>query len=514
MCAFKLIKTAGGEANITSFCDYYGPNYPITISAKMNGTKVTINPQTAIVIAGGSCSKNRLVYNSTAADALLVPPNNGSSQWLSPMQNASVAVNATRTSLAQQILQTAGGSPSVCEACGMMMDVSMQGRYKIFDATGTNHLACCPVCAFKLLKTYGNLNITTFCDYYGPSYPITITARNNGTDTTVTPPDALVILGGGCTKNRLVYNSTAADTLLVSPNNGTSKWLPMMSNDTVAANATRMGVAQAVAQYGGGVTPSPSPSPTPTPSSSANPTASVTSSPEPTETPRQSANPSSTPQLTSSPEETQKPAVTSQPTSTPTSSPDPSISPAPTSSSPTTNAVTQQCEVCGMDVTAESQARYLVTDGTGTVHYVECFMCALQTLNDYETVHIKTYCDWYGPNYPITIDSSNFGQTVTVSPSTAMFLRGGSCVTARAAYNQTAADNLLANGFSQYTSPEQQYALPPTTEVKLVTDAINAWYVQNNATAAPTSLTLVLVAAVGITVIAGSLFAYRKLKHS
>jgi hypothetical protein len=141
-------------------------------------------------------------------------------------------------------------------------------------------------------------------------------------------------------------------------------------------------------------------------------------------------------------------------------------------------------------------------------------MCALQTLNDYETVHITTFCDWYGPNYLITIDSTNFGQTITVNPSTAMFLRGGSCVTARAAYNQTAADNLLANGFSQYTSLEQRYTLPPTTEVKVVTDAISTWYVQKNATAAPTSLTLVLVAALGLTVIVGSLFAYRKLKRS
>jgi hypothetical protein len=166
-----------------------------------------------------------------------------------------------------------------------------------------------------------------------------------------------------------------------------------------------------------------------------------------------------------------------------------------------------------MDVTAESQIRYIVTDGEGNVHYVECFMCVLQILNDYETVHVKTYCDWYGPNYPITIDSSNSSQTVTVNPSTAIYLRGGSCVTARAAYNQTAADNLLANGFSQYTSPEQQYALPTTTEVKVVADAISAWYVQKSATAVPTSLTFVLIAGVGIAVIVGSLFAYKKLKR-
>ena len=92
-------------------------------------------------------------------------------------------------------------------------------------------------------------------------------------------------------------------------------------------------------------------------------------------------------------------------------------------------------------------------------------------------------------------------------------LRGGSCVTARAAYNQTAADNLLANGFSQYTSPEQLYALPSTTQVKLVTEAISTWYAQADATAAPTTLTFVLALVAGVVIIAGSIFAYKKLKR-
>ena len=179
-----------------------------------------------------------------------------------------------------------------------------------------------------------------------------------------------------------------------------------------------------------------------------------------------------------------------------------------------TTGVTLQCEVCGMDVTAESQARYMVTDGNGNVHYVECFMCAMQLINDYETLHIATYCDWYGPNYPITIDTSNFGQTVSVSPSTAIYLRGGSCVTARAAYNQTAADNLLTNGFSQNTSPEQQYALPSTTQVKLVNDAISTWYAKADTTAAPTSLMLGLALVVGVVIIVGSVFAFKKLKST
>ena len=329
-----------------------------------------------------------------------------------------------------------------CEQCGMTVDATGQARFKILDATGTQHVACCPICALKLQRTYLDLNITTFCDYNGPNYPITIDTRNNGTNVTVSPSSALVIVGGSCKTNRIVYDVAAADALLAPPSNGTSKWLSTLTNDTVAANATRMGVVQASLKNGAG-TPSSSPSPSP---------------------------------------------------------------------SPSTSGVTLECEACSMDVTPESQTRYRVTDGNGNVHYVECFMCALNLINDYETLHIQTHCDWYGPNNAITVDSSNYGGTVSVTPSTALFLRGGSCVTARVAYNQTAADSLLVNGYSQYTSPEQRFSLPSGTDVKLVTDAINTWYMQPEATGTPTILIIALVSIVGVLIIGLSFIAYKKLK--
>ena len=311
----------------------------------------------------------------------------------------------------------------------------------------------------------------------GPSYPITIISRNNGTDVTVNPSTALIIAAGSCTKNRIVYDSSAADVLLAPPNNGTSKYLSQLSNDTVAANATRLTITQAALINGIGL-PTPSPSPSPTASPSAAPTATLNPTPSPS------------------------PSTSALHT--------PTLSPKPTA----TIGAIFECEACGMDVTSESQVRYRVTDGNGESHYVECFMCAMQLINDYESLHIETYCDWYGPNYPITVDTSNYGATITVSPSTAIYLRGGSCVTARAAYNQTAADNLLANGFSQYTSPEQLYALPSNTEVKQVTEAVKTWYSQPKTTAAPASLILVLVAGIGVTVIAVSILAYKKLSSS
>jgi hypothetical protein len=470
VCALKLVKIYG-ELNITSFCDLNGPNYPITINAKQFGSVLTVNPQSALIILGGGCPKNRLVYNSAAADTLLSQTNNGTSKWLSPMTNSTVLPNATRIGIAQAVLQYGGGVTSVCEQCGMTVDVTGQARFKIFDATGGLHIACCPVCALRLQRTYGDLNITAFCDYYGPMYPIAIIAKNNGTDVVVSPSDALIITAGGCTKNRIVYNSSAADALLAPPNNGTSKWLSPLSNDTANASPTILGVAQTALINGVGVaTPTSSPSPSPT----------ATLNPSPT-------------------------------TSTILPSTSPSLKPSPEPTATTVGIL--ECEVCGMDVTPDSQARYRITDGTGKVHYVECFMCAMQLINDYETLTIQTYCDWYGPNYQITINTSNYGKTVSVTPTTAIYLRGGSCVTARAAYNQTAADNLLANGFSQYTSLEQQYTLPSTTQVKLVNDAISTWYAQADTTAAPTSLIFVLFLVVGVSAIVGSIIAYKRLKN-
>jgi hypothetical protein len=331
----------------------------------------------------------------------------------------------------------------------MTVDNTGQQRFRIVDSNGNLHVVCCPVCALKLLSKYSDLTINSFCDYNGPDYPIVINAKNHGAELTVNPSTALIIVGGSCSKNRIVYDSAAADALLSPPNNGTSNWLSILTNDPVAINATRLTIAQAVTKFVVAGDPTPSP---------------VTSS------------------------------VPVLPTSTAT--------------------ITQKCEVCEMDVSPDSQSRYIVTDGNGGVHYVECFMCALNLANDYESLQIQTYCDWYGPNYKISVNSSNYGETVSVSPPTAIFLRGGSCVTARAAYNQTAADSLLNQGFSQYTSLEQQYTLPSSTQVKLVTEAINLWYAQPNTTNGPIPLTLILVGAIGVAVLALAIVGYWKLKNS
>jgi hypothetical protein len=469
ICAFKMIKTYG-QLNITSFCDYNGPSYPITIVAKNYGSSLTLVPQTAQVILGGGCAKNRLVYNSAAGDTLLAAPNNGTSKWLSPMTNATVAANATRMGVAQSILLHGGGVTIPCDQCGMNVDTIGQARFKVFDANGNLHPACCPVCALRMLKTYGQLNITSFCDYYGPSVPITITSKNYAADTTVNPSTALVIIGGSCSKNRLVSSSTAADLLLASPNNGTSSWLSPLSNATVASNATRLSVPQAALQYGEGpaATPTPSPSPTPTVTPSG-----ATTQPTATVTP------------------TQKPAAT------PTATPD---------------ATEIFCETCGMVVTADDQFHFKIIDGQNQTRKVECIMCALNLIKFAETLHIETFCDWYGPNYKITIDSTGYGAQITVNPDTAMYLYNGDCENNRIAYNQTAADN-LKTGYSQYTSLLQQHDWLTNPEVIPITQALDLYVKKATLkTAFPT--TEIVVASVAVVIALIGVAVYLKSKKS
>jgi hypothetical protein len=125
---------------------------------------------------------------------------------------------------------------------------------------------------------------------------------------------------------------------------------------------------------------------------------------------------------------------------------------------PMQSAVSEkECEACGMKVTPDDQWHFRITDGIGQVHYAECFMCALNLIKKYDTLHIETFCDWYGPNYRITIDSTEKGKQVTINPPSAIFLRTGFCEDNRVAYNQTAANALSAN-YSQHTSIFQRHS--------------------------------------------------------
>jgi hypothetical protein len=282
---------------------------------------------------------------------------------------------------------------------------------------------------------------------------------------TVSPTTALIIVGSDCNENRIVYDSSAADTLLAPPNNGTSKWLPLQTNCTVAPNATRIGIVQALVKYVGVIPVETEPLPDPTPNSS--------ESPEP--------NPSPSPEPTKSNE---------------------------TEPSPTT---TKACEACEMVVTSDDEWHFKVTDGTSQAHYVECYLCALNLIKHYETLHIVSFCDWYGPAYPITVYSTGYGTQVSVTPTSAMVLNSGMCDGNRVAYNQTAADALKTD-YSQYTSLLQQHEWlsPPT--VMTISEAV-AKFNPNSARqdSSPVSTILPIAAGLSIATVA-TILAFVKLR--
>jgi hypothetical protein len=178
-------------------------------------------------------------------------------------------------------------------------------------------------------------------------------------------------------------------------------------------------------------------------------------------------------------------------------------------------AQTQTCETCPMQVGADAQDHFAVYDGDGTRHWVECIGCALKLLKTYDTVRIETYCDWYGPDYPVVAEISQNGAVTTVNPSSALILLGGGCTANRVAYNQTAADELLANGFSEYTMMMMQNALPANTNVTTIPAKAKTFAssTTQGETEQPSYIIPAVIGIVGGVVILVAVVAYRKGKQ-
>lgn len=178
----------------------------------------------------------------------------------------------------------------------------------------------------------------------------------------------------------------------------------------------------------------------------------------------------------------------------------------------------KRCEACGMEVTSEIQSHIKITDGNGAAHYACCQGCMFRLLDPVKgspTLHIETYCDYYGPNYRIVIDASKNGNVTVCQPATASVLLGtkivASCANNRIAYNQTAANALVAQGYSQYTMKWQQQALPAGTPVMSVPAVAVAMAKKGMAYTAPSALVPGIVGAVGVFTLLGAVVAYKKL---
>lgn len=175
-------------------------------------------------------------------------------------------------------------------------------------------------------------------------------------------------------------------------------------------------------------------------------------------------------------------------------------------------AENRQCETCPMTVDAEAQEHFKVYDGDGNRHWVECTGCTFKLLKTYDSLHVETFCDWYGPEYPITIDISQHGAVATVNPPTVLLLVGGGCTGNRIAYNQTAADELLSKGFSSYTMHMMQQILPANTNVTTVSAKAMTFAASSIDETPQNYLAPAIVAVVGVAVIVVAAVAYKKMK--
>jgi hypothetical protein len=179
-----------------------------------------------------------------------------------------------------------------------------------------------------------------------------------------------------------------------------------------------------------------------------------------------------------------------------------------------------RCPACGMLITSEMMEHFVITDGQGNRLYACCQGCMLRLLDPvrgWEKLHIETFCDWYGPACKIVIDAEEHGNVVTVVPQTARILLGSkvvkSCANNRIAYNDTAVQQLLTHGYSQYTMKFQQHPLPEGTPVLPVPQAANMLATNVGiAYVAPNPWLIVGVVAIGVVILAGSGMAYKRLQ--
>jgi hypothetical protein len=99
---------------------------------------------------------------------------------------------------------------AVCEACGMEIAKADISTFSIVAADGSEHWACCPICAEVVGIYYTNSEINGKCFVTGKSIKMTVVNGNFST-ATVTPAQAgdnvTIVLGGSCATNKIVSDS-------------------------------------------------------------------------------------------------------------------------------------------------------------------------------------------------------------------------------------------------------------------------------------------------------------------
>jgi hypothetical protein len=140
----------------------------------------------------------------------------------------------------------------------------------------------------------------------------------------------------------------------------------------------------------------------------------------------------------------------------------------------------------------------------------------LDPVKGYDQIHIETFCDWYGPEFKIIIEARNHGNSTVVNPDTALLLLGAmvvpGCGNTRIAYNQTAAEMLLMDGYSKHTMIHQRNELPEGTPIKTIPSAATTLSTSVGITyIAPKPWLVIALTGIGVIVLIESLMMHKSL---
>ena len=171
-------------------------------------------------------------------------------------------------------------------------------------------------------------------------------------------------------------------------------------------------------------------------------------------------------------------------------------------------ATETRCEACGMIVTPEIKEHIKIVDGSSVTHYACCQGCMLRLLDPktgFSTLHIETFCDYYGSGYKITIDATLNGNKTITTPSTAVILLGtkvvASCANNRIAYNQTAAETLIRDGYSSNTMSWQKNPLPQGTPIMSVAMTAKAMAQKGISYTPPSLMVPIILTSFGVIIL-------------
>ena len=171
-----------------------------------------------------------------------------------------------------------------------------------------------------------------------------------------------------------------------------------------------------------------------------------------------------------------------------------------------------------MIITSDMKEHIFITDSQSNRIYACCQACMLRILDPvkgYDQIHIETFCDWYGPEFKIIIEARNHGNSTVVNPDTALLLLGAmvvpGCSNTRIAYNQTAAEMLLMDGYSKYTMIHQRNELPEGTPIRTIQSAATTLSSVGITYVAPKPWSVIALTVISIIVLTESLMIDKSL---